>query len=305
MRQTPGTRSSRPLRQRVDVFVDACADLGVGPCWDPERDALAWVDIVTREVHVSDGSATLTHVVPAPVGAAVPSADGGLLLALGVSFAALDLDRGTLRGLASVSGDPQRIRMNDGKVDPAGRFWAGTTAYDGTRGEGVLYRLDGPGRARPLVAPVTVSSGLGWSPTGDRMYFVDSPRRSVAVFDFDVAGGRLGRRRTLVDTRPHAGVPGGLAVDELGNVWVAFTDGAAVRCFDGDGGRLLAELPLPVQRPTSCAFGGPDGRLLLVTTARRGLAAQALAAQPLAGSVLALEPGICGPPSTPARGQGR
>lgn len=273
------------------MYVTAAAALGEGPCWCPDLGALVWVDILSRRVHVSTPASTRTYATPLPVGAAVPRQGAGLLLAMGTGFATLDLEDGAVETLAQVPADPALVRFNDGKTDPAGRFWAGTMALDGARGRGALYRLDRSGCPTRVLWPVSVSNGIGWSPDGERLFFVDSPTRTVVAYAFDVATGALGEPAVLVDTRLYRGVPDGLAVDAAGNLWVAFWDGAAIRCFSGADGTLLDEVRLPVTRPTSCAFGDADLGTLLITTARGGLGPAELAGQPLAGSVLAVRRG--------------
>jgi sugar lactone lactonase YvrE len=282
----------------LDVYRHAQARLGEGPCWDAELEALIWVDILRCEVHLSTRDDDRVYRTPDYPGAAVPLRDGGLLLAMG-GFAALDLDSGQTSEVARLLLQPD-VRMNDGKCDPAGRFWAGTMELDGAPDRGALYRLDAPAAARRMVEPVTISNGLGWSPDGEWMYYIDTPTKTVQRFEFDVAGGELGRPSVLVDTRAHPGSPDGMTVDAKGNLWVAFWDGGAVRCFS-PAGELLEEVSLPVRRPTSCAFAGPDLRQLVVTTARNGLTESELRDQPLAGSVLVLEPGVAGLPASAAQ----
>ena len=287
------------MTQPSDVYRRADADLGEGPCWDPRRQALVWVDILRREVHLTTPDEDRVLTTPDYVGAVVPASGGGLLLAMD-GFATLDVDSGAIRQVAAIQRDPS-VRMNDGKCDPAGRFWAGTMHVDEVPGAGALYRLDGPASATCVIAPVTISNGLGWSPDGAWMYYIDTPTRSVRRYAFDVAGGTLGPGSELVDTSAHAGFPDGMSVDAQGNLWVAFWDGGAVRCFSPEG-TLLEELQVPVRRPTSCTFGGPALRQLLITTARHGLTEAELREQPLAGSVLVAEPGVAGLPPTPATG---
>jgi sugar lactone lactonase YvrE len=190
------------------------------------------------------------------------------------------------------------MRMNDGKTDPAGRFWAGTMRLDGRPGRGALYRLDGRDAATPVIEPVSISNGLGWSRDGERMFYIDSPTRIVRQYAFDAAAGALGESSILVDTSPYPGLPDGLAVDAEDNLWIAFWGGGAVRSFSGADGTLLEVIHLPVTRPTSCTFGGRDLGRLLITTARAELSEAELAEQPLAGSVLTVEPGVAGMPPT-------
>lgn len=283
------------------VAHQATALLGEGPVWEPRRQALLWVDVERSQVHLSGVEGTRSHLAPEPVGAVAPSGDGRVLLAMGTGFAILDLDDGGIEVVARIPGaDPARVRMNDGKVDPAGRFWAGTKAYDDEPGAGGLYRLDGPGQVTEVLPEVTISNGLGWSPDGGTFYYIDTPTQTVRRFPFDPATGSLGAGEIHVDTGGLSGWPDGMTIDAQGDLWVAFWDGWAVRCFSGRDGALLRQLEVPVARPTSCAFGGAGLRRLFVTTARTGLTADAAGQQPLAGSVLAFEPGVAGLPATPA-----
>lgn len=145
-------------------------------------------------------------------------------------------------------------------------------------GRGTLTRVTGDGSAEQLLT-VAVSNGTGWSPDGSRLYYIDSPTRRVDVFDFD--GERASGRREFASIEAGEGFPDGLTVDAEGCVWVALWDGGQVRRYTPDGA-LDRTIPLPVRRPTACAFGGPDLRDLYVTTARVGLTAP----HPLSGSLL-------------------
>jgi sugar lactone lactonase YvrE len=277
----------------MEVYRPAEAQLGEGPSWHDGLQALVWVDILSRAVHVGDR----TYATPGYPGAAVPAADGNLVLAMD-GYATLDLESGRTAPVAPID-LADNVRMNDGKCDPAGRFWAGTMDMDEAPERGALYRLDGPGSVERVVAPVTVSNGLGWSPDAMTMYYIDTPTRTIRRFPYDVTTGAIGEPG-VIDTSDWSGMPDGMAVDADGNLWVAFWGGGAVRCLAPDGA-LVREIAVPVRQPTSCTFGGPDLRDLLVTTARVGLSEAELRDQPLAGSVLVLDPGVTGLAATPAR----
>jgi sugar lactone lactonase YvrE len=164
---------------------------------------------------------------------------------------------------------------------------------------GELFRLDAGGVLTTVVKGVTVSNGLGWSPDGVRMYYVDSPMRRIDVFDYDPAAGEAFQRRVFADLSAFGGVPDGLTVDADGYVWVAMWGGGVLRRFAQDGSQD-AVLEMPVSQPTSCAFGGPGMSDLYVTSASVGLTEAELRAQPLAGRLLRLHPGPVGLPSTTA-----
>jgi sugar lactone lactonase YvrE len=180
------------------------------------------------------------------------------------------------------------VRMNDGACDPQGRFWAGTMAHDESPGAGVLYRLELDGRCTTVLAGLTISNGIGWSPDGTAMYLSDSGTGTIERFDFDGATGDIVGRRVIVEISEPGVAPDGLTVDAEGGIWVALWDGGAVRRYTSEGS-LLATVPVPVDRPTSCAFGGPDLTTLFITTARHGLDETALARQPDAGRVFRVD----------------
>ena len=288
----------------AEVFSPVAAELGEGPVWDGDHDRLVWVDIDGRLVHVTSGDGAETRSYPTPMqpGAAVLRERGGLLLATGAGFATLSLDGGTVTPLVDAPGsDPAVVRMNDGEVDPAGRFWAGTKAHDDRPGAGRLYRLELDGTVTTMLEPVTNSNGMAWSPDGTALHYIDTPTRSVVRFSYADADGTLGAPQPLVDTRTLSGWPDGMCADADGNLWIAFWGGWCVRCFSGADGALLEELAMPVEQPSSVTFGGPGLRRLFVTSAREGLSAAALAEQPDAGRVHVLEPGVAGLPARRAR----
>ena len=281
--------------------------LSEGPRWHHERGELIWVDIIGATFH----RATLgpdrglrsvaTVAVGRHVGAVAPAARGGYVLAAGPGFVWVDQDGG-LHDLAQPEAGRTDVRMNDGACDATGRFWAGTMAYDEAPGAGTLYRLELDGSCTTVLTGLTISNGIGWSPDGSTMYLADSGTADVHAFTVDPTTGDLGPRRTFVRTDEREGVPDGLTVDREGGVWVALHGGGAVRRYGADG-RLLATVELPVARPTSCAFGGPDGDTLFVTTSREGLDDAALAAQPGAGLVFRIDGlGVRGAPCLPYRG---
>jgi sugar lactone lactonase YvrE len=281
--------------------------LSEGPRWDGARNELLWVDVLAGRLHRArpgaDGQLRVlqTFQVDRHLGAAAPAAGGGYVLAAGPGFLHID-DAGVTRELAQPEAGRTDVRMNDGACDRQGRFWAGTMAYDEAPGAGSLYRLELDGRCTQVLTGLTISNGIGWSPGGTTMYLADSGTGDVYAFDFDPATGDLGRRRTVVHISTPNAVPDGLTVDHQGNIWVALWDGGALARYHPDGS-LLASIPLPVDRPTSCAFGDTGGGTLFVTTARDGLSEAALARQPDAGRVLRLDSlGVTGPPCEPYRG---
>lgn len=287
--------------QTVDDVRLPRAHHGEGPVWDDASERLLWVDLTAGEVHALHPSsgALRTWALGRDVGIAVPRAAGGLALAVREGFAALDED-GEETPLAAPLADRPDLRMNDGACDPAGRFWAGSMAYDSRPAAGALYRLDTDGTLTTVLGDVTISNGLAWDADARRFYYVDSGTRGVDRFDYDDASGDIAGRRRLIDVPADLGEPDGMTIDADGCLWLAIWDGWQVRRHAPDG-RLLEVLEVPVQRPTSCAFGGPQLDRLFITSSRFGLDPAALAAQPLAGALFVADVGVRGLP-TPAFG---
>ena len=280
--------------------------LGEGPYWLPEEYALLWVDIPAGLLHrteVSSGETVTTEV--GQVSAVFPVRGGGLLYAAThrlVLREAVPGQPGDFTERVVATAPPHsEVRFNDGAVDPAGRVWIGSMHSVESEPLGTLYRLDAGATAGAVLTPVapgaTVSNGLGWSPDGSRLYYADSPTRHLDVFDYDPVTGEATGRRLFADLSGFDGFPDGLTVDSNGYVWVCMWDGGVLRRF-APSGELDAVVPVPVARPTSAAFGGPDLADLYVTTASINLSPQQRASQPLAGRLLQLRPGPVGLPST-------
>jgi sugar lactone lactonase YvrE len=261
-----------------EVAVRAEATLGEGPTWDAAAGRLIWIDILGSRVYTYDpdtGRRTV-RVTDQHVGAARPRAGGGLVLNLRDGVGLTDPD-GTFRWLHREP-VPGR-RGNDAAVGPDGSLWAGTMRYDEAAGGGTLSRITADGLAGTVLDDVTISNGIGFSPDGRSMYYIDTPTRRIDVFHHEA--GRVTDRRRFTEIEEGAGLPDGLTVDADGCVWVALWDGGAVRRYTPDG-ELDRAIELPVPRVTACAFGGPDLTDLYITTARLGLTAP----HPVAGSLL-------------------
>jgi len=297
----PGRTGGVPLERRAELVLDARADLGEGPVWDPADDTLLWVDIDAGAVHRFSPATGAETTLDAgqPVGAVAWRRSGGLALAMRDGFGLLDPEPGaTVRLVAPVEADRSDQRMNDGRCDRRGRFWAGTTSVLRRPRAGRLYRLHPDGRVEPVLSGVSMSNGLDWSPDDRRLYYVDSATEGVDRYAADPETGRVGARTRLVEIPRSLGIPDGLTVDADGCVWLALWGAGAVHRYT-PAGVLDRVVRLPVSRPTSCTFGGAGLDVLYVTSAAAGLSARELARQPGAGGLFAVRPGVQG---LPARG---
>lgn len=271
-----------------EVLVPGPNRLGEGPLWDGRTGTLHWVDIVAGEVLSLPAGADTPRVtgVGTQVGCLGLTTEPDVLVAgLRSGWHLLDLRTGTLLPLADPERDRPACRFNDGSVDPAGRFWTGSLEDSESGPDGRLYVLGGDGSYRTVDEGFQCANGIDWSPDGRWMYFVDSRQDRVHRYPFDAAAGTLGPREVFIDTTALDGIPDGLRVDASGDVWCAFWDGAHVTRFAPDG-TVRERVDVPVPRPTSVAFTGPDLRTMVITSASLGLTAEQLARWPLAGAVL-------------------
>ena len=279
----------------------ANAILGEGPTWHSAEEVLYWVDIKRPAVFRFDPKRGQTGhwPMPRPVGCVVPSrSPQRLVFADEGGFGSLDLITGQISRMVDPESDLPGNRFNDGKVDRAGRLWAGTIDEQCVKPTGSLYRLDPNGSVRRMASGFICSNGLAWSPDNRTMYFADSMVRILWAYEFDFAKGELGTRRVFATLADNDGVPDGLTVDSQGHVWVAIWDGWRLIRYAPDG-RIETEVRMPVQRPSSCMFGGPDLKTLYITSACVELPWNALKRGPLAGALFALECGVAGLPEVP------
>jgi len=281
----------------AEVALAAHTQLGEGPVWDEREQRLFFVDIVGQRVHSfrPDTGAHHSFDVACPVGAVVLREDGGLVLAAHDAFLVADADGLNVEPFGTFRADGAVVRFNDGKVDPRGRFCAGTMDWGGSLPIGSLYMLQPDGTVSVLLDEVTVSNGLAWTADGTTMYYIDSRQRAVDAFKFDLETGALSDRRTVAEFVGMS--PDGMAIDVEGCLWVACWDGARVDRIDPANGRRLAAVHLPTSRVSSVAFGGPRLNDLYITTARHKAEDALLAPEPDAGDLFVAQPGVSGPPA--------
>lgn len=265
-------------------------------------DDVVFVDILTgRLLAVPAGSAAeprLLALLDVPLGAVSPVAyaPGCWIAAAGNGIALLHPD-GSANWLARPEEtNPVATRMNDGCCDPAGRFWAGSMAYDNTPGAGSLYRVDPDGTVIRVLDGLTIPNGPAFDEANGIMYLTDSAEGVIRRFRLD-ASGDIDSGDVFATVDPADGSPDGMTVDDQGRVWTALWGGGRVRCYGSDG-TIEREIALPAPQPSSVCLGPPGTDRLFVTTARFGLNAAA----PASGALLALTVAAYAPPASPWMG---
>jgi sugar lactone lactonase YvrE len=264
--------------------------LGEGPLWSVDEQALYWIDIVGNSFsHFLPTTGMYERVdVGVPIGVLALRVSRGLVMATKKGFAFWD--NNTMRSIVNPEADKPHLRFNDGAVDSRGRFWAGSL---GGPGEGTLYRLDPDGSVHVMLAGVSTPNGIGWSPDDTIMYFTDSAPRIIYAFDYDAASGTIVNQRNFIEVPQGIGTPDGLAIDSEGYIWSACWDGAKIVRYS-PAGTIDLIVSVPVLRPTSCVFGGPNLDELYITSAVTGLSEEQIKQYPLSGDLFRLKTGVKG-----------
>jgi sugar lactone lactonase YvrE len=282
-------------------------ELGESPFWHPHEHMLYWVDIPGKHIHrcnVFMGSVE-SWAMPTEPGSIAPAQSGGLVIALRDGIYRGKQWGGALDKLASAQHDTATTRFNDGKADPAGRFWAGTMYEPRVLASAGLFMLEGDA-LQAKVSNATVANGLAWSPDANTLYWADTPTHTVRAWDFNAATSAMTNERIFKQWpgKPagwqfgmtgYGGRPDGAAVDVQGNYYVAMFEGARI-CKLSPSGVELASIPVPAQCPTMPCFGGDDMKTLYVTTACTNRSDAELQAYPQSGCVFSMRVDVPGLP---------
>lgn len=277
--------------------------VGEGILWDSRRHMLWWTDIQGCRLYCYDWTQRTTRILETPERVAsfgLVAGTEGLIAAFASGIALYDPHLRSVAWLAHPEALAPGVRFNDGRVDRRGRFWSGTMVEGEQRAaSGCLYSVDGTGEVRCHVRGIRISNGLCHSPDGTRMYFADSPTRTISVYELNEPEGTLGTSKTFAQT-PEGAFPDGAAVDADGCVWSAHWGAGCVVRYTPEG-RMDRILQVPTRQPSWVCFGGPDLDVLCVTSAREGLDGATLHAEPNAGDVFLYRTGVHGLPESEYR----
>lgn len=289
---------------RADLLLDCRNEHGEGILWSAEHGLVMWTDIHGRRLWTYDPAtgAAASHPLPGRLCCFAPRRGrpwNELVAAFSDGFALIDVRAGIRQHIAPFEPDKPTTRLNDGRTDPAGRLVAGgMDEGDPMRPISSVWRLDPDLSLTRLIDGVACANSTCFSPDGRTMYFADSPTREIRAYPYDAAAGAIGPARTLARVD---GIPDGSCVDAEGYVWNAVWEGYRVDRWSPDG-RLDRSIPVPVAKPTCCAFGGPGLATLYVTTSRLGEPADRLEREPTAGGLYAVDAGVRGLETPPFAG---
>ncbi len=286
------------MTDTAELFIDSRCELGEGPFWHPLQERLFWFDIFNKTLFSATAGGIMVDrfTFDATVTAAGVIDNDNLAVASAAGIFKLTLSTDTRELLTPLEPDSTSTRTNDGRVNQAGGFWIGTMGLkDPSKvAAGSLYQIRG-GEVTRLLSDVFIPNGTCFSPDGRTAYFADTKVGTIRKIAIDSETGLpVSDWEPFADTS-HPGGPDGAVVDAEGFVWSARWDGSSVIRFAPDG-RVDRVVKVPVSRPTCPAFGGKDLKTMYITSAREGMTAEQLAAEPASGGVFAIEVDVPGLP---------
>lgn len=271
-------KSEKDMVRKPELVFYAGSTLLEGPHWDAQNNLIYCVSIEDNMIYAIDPETgeVGTYLTEGPVGCAVLDQKGMILEAEKSGIFRID-PRTKEKQLVAKAHDDERIRYNDGKLDPKGRLLVGTMGYDKTyEGESALYAIEKDGTVRTVLDGLTLANGMGWSPDGKTLYFIDTPTKKVGSYAYDPETGEAIFEKYVIEITDGSN-PDGMCVDMEGMIWVAQYGGEKVCRWDPESGGKLEEIRMPVKNVTSCCLGGENLEYLYITTAKDGETQEALA----------------------------
>jgi sugar lactone lactonase YvrE len=259
----------------IECLLTCDNHLGEGPVWDVQDGCLYWVDSTGRRVgkpalwRYRPRTGALAHwAIDRDVGAMALREGGGAVLALNDGFYLYDFVSGSLECVARVNDDTTRARLNDGKCDRRGRFFAGGMDDKEELGLCSLWRLDTDLSLHRIDSGIICSNGPCWSPDDRVFYFADTFQREIWAYDYDIETGEAGNRRVFASTANDSGFADGSTVDAEGFVWNAQVISGDLIRYAPDG-TVDRKIGMPVRNITSVMFGGDGLDEIYVTSMAR------------------------------------
>ncbi len=278
------------------LLFDVKAVLGEGAIWNHKTDKLYWIDIEKGILFIYNPAnrETMQYPFNKKIGTVVPTLEGNALVALQDGIYELNLTTGKVEFLDNPIENTPDIRFNDGKCDPAGRFWVGTMALNMRKDGASLYRYGTDGVLKKMLDSVTISNGIVWTSDHKTMYYIDTPTQQVKRFRYDEQTGEIYPDGVAVTIPKNMGSPDGMTIDEEDMLWIAHWGGYGVYRWNPQTGKLLQKIAVPAKNVTSCAFGGEKLDYLYITTASSGNTPEELEKYPASGGLFIVKPGVKG-----------
>ena len=272
------------------------ASLGEGAIWNYKTQKLYWIDIEKKQLNIYNPKSKANKILETKsrIGTVVPFTKQEALVALEDGVHKINLQSGESNLFTDMKSELPRSRLNDGKCDPAGRFWVGSMHLEQLTGKANLYTITSENKLQKKIDSVTISNGIVWTSDKKTMYYIDTPTSSIKAYDYNNETGKISNGKVAVQIPKSLGFPDGMTIDEENMLWVGMWNGNAVIRCNPKTGKVISKVEVPAHNITSCAFGGENLDILYITSASVDMTADEIKKYPLAGSVFKIKPGVKG-----------
>ncbi|WP_158838344.1 SMP-30/gluconolactonase/LRE family protein [Polaribacter sp. L3A8] len=272
------------------------ATLGEGAIWNYKTQELYWVDIEGKKLNIYNPVSKTNKVLntTSRIGTVVPFTEKEAMVALEDGVHKMNLQTGESALFTDMKSELPGSRLNDGKCDPAGRFWVGSMHLEQETAKANLYTITSENILQRKIDSVTISNGIVWTSDKKTMYYIDTPTSTIKSFDYNNETGEISNGKIAVEIPTSLGFPDGMTIDEENMLWVGMWNGNAVIRFNPKTGKVVSKIEVPAHNITSCAFGGENLDILYITSASVDMTAKEIEKYPLAGSVFKVKPGVKG-----------
>jgi sugar lactone lactonase YvrE len=274
---------------KLEILHNAECELGEGPMWHPVEKVLYWVDILGKKLHKYDTrlNAYQNFDFDFMPGAVLPTNTDLLLITFENGIATFDTHTLGVNYLTQFHKNQTDMRCNDAKCDPFGNLWVGTMSKTAEADAGNLYCLKSNLDFSIKIPKTTISNGTIWNQEGTKMYYIDSLKDSIRVFDFDKNTFEISHEKTII-YNPEMRFFDGMTIDTEGMLWVAHCTDSCIRRWNPETGEVLLKIDFPCPKVTSLTFGGEDYRTLFITSAQENMTAEAIKKYPTSGATFVL-----------------
>lgn len=272
------------------------ATLGEGAIWNYKTQELYWVDIEGKQLNIYNPKTKKNRVLATTsrIGTVVPFSEKEAIVALEDGVHKINLETGKSSLFTDMKSELPESRLNDGKCDPAGRFWVGSMHFNQIKGKANLYTINSENELQKKIDSVTISNGIVWTSGKKTMYYIDTPTSSIKSYEYDNKTGEISNEKIAVQIPESLGFPDGMTIDNENMLWVGMWNGNAVIRFNPNTGKVISKIIVPAHNVTSCAFGGENLDELFITTARVDMTEGELKKYPLAGSIFKFKTSVKG-----------
>ncbi|WP_341222099.1 SMP-30/gluconolactonase/LRE family protein [Polaribacter atrinae] len=264
--------------------------------WNYKTQELYWVDIEGKKLNIYNPNSKVNTILntASRISTVVPFTENEAMIALEDGVHKMNLQTGESTLFTDMKSELLGSRLNDGKCDPAGRFWVGSMHFKQEKGKANLYTISSENILQKKIDSVTISNGIVWTSYKKTMYYIDTPTSTIKAFDYNNETGEISNGKIAVKIPTSLGFPDGMTIDEENMLWVGMWNGNAVIRFNPVTGKVISKIEVPAHNITSCAFGGENLDILYITSASVDMTAEEIEKYPLAGSIFKVKPGVKG-----------